>query len=73
MSNQITNGNHKILFKQGKLFLDGIQIAGEGIIPDKEVVFEFQINKPEEKGDDSILEVSVHDSIKSKDLGPGQG
>jgi len=76
--NKLTNGSHKILFSRGKLYLDGIQIAGDGIFPDKEVAFEFQVNKPEEVikeasfKDPSILEVNVHDSVSGKDLGPGQ-
>jgi len=76
--NKLTNGSHKILFSRGKLYLDGVQIAGDGIFPDKEVAFEFQVNKPEEVikeasfNDPSILEVNVHDSVSGKDLGPGQ-
>jgi hypothetical protein len=76
--NKLENGNHKILFSKGKLYLNGIQIAGEGITPDKEVTFDFQVNKHEEKKreitnqDSSILEVNVHDSVSGKDLGPGQ-
>ena len=75
----INNGNHKILFSKGKLYLDGVQIAGEGIIPAKDILFEFKINKPEESKeevviskDPSILEINVHDSIKGVDKGPGQ-
>jgi hypothetical protein len=76
--NKLANGNHKILFSRGKLYLDGIQIAGEGILPDKEVTFDFQVNIPEEmtreivSQDPSVLEVNVHDSVSGKDLGPGQ-
>lgn len=76
--NKLTHGGHKILFSRGKLYLDGIQIAGEGILPDKEVTFDFQVNIPEEvkreipSQDPSILEVNVHDSVSGKDLGPGQ-
>ena len=76
----LKNGTHKIFFSQGKLYLDGVQIAGEGVIPNKEVTFEFQVNHPEEKTenreiishDPSILEVNVHDSVSGQDLGPGQ-
>lgn len=67
---------HKILFSMGKLYLDGEQIAGEGIEPQKDVVFEFQVNVPpvEEKKEEfsPILEINVHDSIKSRSVGPGQ-
>jgi len=77
--NKLTNTSHKILFSKGKLYLDSIQIAGEGITPDKEVTFDFQVNIPEEienskiiSHDPSILEVNVHDSVSGKDLGPGQ-
>lgn len=76
---KITNGSHKILFSRGKLYLDGIQIAGDGIIPDKEIVFDFSVNKKDDiedrkiiSHDPSILEVNVHDSVSGKDLGPGQ-
>jgi hypothetical protein len=72
----IQNGTHKILFSKGKLYLDGSQIAGDGILPEKDVVFEFQVNIPETvvaaPKDPSILEVNVHDSIATKALGPGQ-
>ena len=67
---------HKVLFSRGKLYLDGVQIAGEDNFPRKDVVFDFNINKPQEPvitpKDPSILEINVHDSIKGKDLGPGQ-
>lgn len=72
----ISNGIHKILFSKGKLYLDGVQIAGAGILPPKDITFEFNVNKPEEKPvpekDPSILEINVYDSIRGKDLGPGQ-
>jgi hypothetical protein len=75
---RLNDGNvHKILFSLGKLYLDGVQIAGEGIEPAKDVMFEFQVNnqpqveEPAPK-DPSILEINVHDSIKSKSVGPGQ-
>jgi hypothetical protein len=77
--NKLTNGSHKILFSKGKLYLDGIQIAGDGITPDKEIVFDFQVNKPEEiekkeiiSRDPSVLEVNVYDSVIGKAVGPGQ-
>lgn len=71
------NGKNRILFHNGKLFLNEVQIAGEGIFPQKDVVFEFEVNNPEEKEveickDPSILEVNVHDSVSSKSVGPGQ-
>lgn len=70
------NGLNRILFKNGKLFLNDIQIGGEDLFPNKEIRFEFQVNKPTEKQkqtkDPSILEVNVHDSIKGVDKGPGQ-
>lgn len=72
----ISNGKHKILFSQGKLYLDGVQIAGEGIYPPKDVVFEFHTEKKEDpipvQEDPSILSVNVHDSINATALGPGQ-
>lgn len=73
---------HKILFSKGKLYLDGKLIAGEGIIPEKDVTFEFVImpkteeKKEEEKpptSDPSVLQINVKDSVNSKDIGPGQG
>jgi len=73
--NTLNIGAHKIRFSKGKLFLDEVQIAGEGIIPDKEVVFEFHTEKKDEgrePKDPSILEVNVHDSVTGKDKGPGQ-
>lgn len=71
----ISNGTHKILFSKGNLYLDGIKIAGDDIFPQKDVIFQFNINKPEETKiikDTSILEINVFDAIKGKDLGPGQ-
>lgn len=68
----ITNGKHKILFSLGKLYLDDVQIGGEGISPSKDIIFEFEINKPDMNKDPSILEINVVDSIRPKDLGPGQ-
>jgi len=77
---KITNGKHRILFSKGKLYLDGIQIAGEGILPEKNVAFEFQVNKPEEspetsqkvEKDPSVLEINVHESMALQSIGPGQ-
>lgn len=73
---KINNGTHKILFSKGKLYLDGVQIAGEGVLPEnKEVVFEFHVGQKEESTeikDSSLLEINVHDSVTGKDLGPGQ-
>lgn len=67
---------HKILFSKGKLFLDNIQIAGEGITPEKDVLFEFslkeEIQREVKVKDPSILEVSVVDAVNSRDVGPGQ-
>ena len=77
--NTLKNGLHKVLFSKGNLYLDDIQIAGEGFSPEKEVTFEFNINKPEEKEvlpikqkDPSVLEVNVCDEIAGQDVGPGQ-
>ena len=70
---------HKILFSRGKLYFDGTLIAGEGVTPEKDVLFEFavkgeivrnQIEIP--KKDPSILEINVVDEVRSKDIGPGQ-
>lgn len=79
---KLSYGTHKILFRNGSLYLDETLIAGEGIFPKKDVCFDFIINPPKEiekveeqlvQGKDpSILEVNVHDSVKFKDLGPGQ-
>ena len=70
---------HKILFSRGKLYFDGTLIAGEGVTPEKDVLFEFAVkgeivrNQIEilEK-DPSVLEINVVDEVKSKDIGPGQ-
>jgi len=69
---------HKLLFSKGKLYLNDKQIAGEGITPEKDVLFTFQVKteQPEVLSNDStfspVLSVNVHDSIKGRDLGPGQ-
>lgn len=66
---------HRILFSGGKLYLDGVQIAGEGISPQKDIVFEFNTNLVPEsspKEDPSVLEVNVHDTVMGKAVGPGQ-
>ena len=75
---------HRILFSNDKLYLDGIQIAGEGMELSKDVLFEFEVNNSTEAIKDSsedllgthttipVGEVDVHDSIKGKDLGPVQ-
>jgi hypothetical protein len=77
--NNISNGTHKILFSNGKLYLDGVQIAGEGIFPKKDVTFEFKVNSTEkveriEKPGihSDILEINVFDEMPMKDVGPGQ-
>lgn len=62
---------HIILFSKGKLYLDGIQIAGSGMEPDNDVVFQLQVPK-EEPRDSSILEINVVDVVAGKDIGPGQ-
>ena len=76
-----TINTHKILFSRGDLFLDGVKIAGNGITPEKDVLFEFavkdriihkKIEIPVIQKDPSILEVCVFDSVNSKDVGPGQ-
>ena len=72
---------HKILFSRGRLYLNDVQIAGTGITPDKDVLFEFatkeeivhkKVETPVKEKDPSILEVNVVDSVNSKDVGPGQ-
>ena len=78
--NTFINGTNRILFSNGKLFLNNIQIAGEGIVPQKDILFEFNINKPENiinispdpEESPPILEISVFDAIKGKSVGPGQ-
>jgi len=73
---QISNGVHKILFSCGKLYLDGVQIAGEGILPPKDITFEFRVDVPKEepspKTDPSVLEINVYDEVPAGDYGPGQ-
>ena len=77
---KIQNGKNRILFSGGKLYLNDIQIAGEGIVPSKDVVFEFQVNKPEEpvniplvvENHPSVLEVNVHEAMAIQGVGPGQ-
>jgi len=73
---ELTNGKHQIRFIKGKLYIDDTQIAGEGITPQKDVIFEFFVNKVVEEvnknSDSSVLEVNVHDTVSGKDLGPGQ-
>ena len=73
---------HKILFSKGRLYFDGTQIAGEGITPDKDVLFEFavkdeiihkKVETSVKEKDPSVLEVNVVDEVRSKDIGPGQG
>ena len=76
---KLQNGVNKILFSCGKLYLNGVQIGGEGILPQKDILFEFQV-KPEEVKEEpvkeeehpDILEVNVFDSIPAGDYGPGQ-
>lgn len=68
----IENGKHKILFTKGKLYLDEVQIAGDGILPEKDVCFEFNVEKEEVIKDPSILEINVVDKMAFKDVGPGQ-
>ena len=72
---------HKILFSKGRLYLNNVQIAGIGITPEKDVLFEFatkeeiihkKVESPVKEKDPSVLEVNVVDSINSKDVGPGQ-
>ena len=73
---------HKILFSKGRLYLNDVQIAGIGITPEKDVLFEFavkgeiihnKVETPVKEKDPSILEINVVDEVKSKDVGPGQG
>lgn len=61
---------HKVLFSKGKLYLDGEQIAGEGIIPEKDILFQFKTNIVNR--DSSVLEVNVHDKMVMQSVGPGQ-
>lgn len=82
--NILEHGKHKILFSKGNLYLDGVKIAGDGINPPKDVVFEFHVDKPREElpkepidvevieKDPSLLEVNVADTMKMKSIGPGQ-
>lgn len=66
---------HKILFSCGKLYLDGKQIAGRGIHPSKDIMFEFKVSIEEKEGDTttqtqntSMLDISTHDSIDMGDI-----
>lgn len=71
---------HVILFSCGKLYLDGTQIAGEGIEPQKDVRFEFKVNTESNKEEPvsesgespEILSINVHDQVMGKGVGPGQ-
>jgi hypothetical protein len=78
MNNLNDGGIHKVLFSQGKLYLDGVQIGGEPLDPAKQISFEFKTNSspgiPEEKPlkDPSLLEINVFDKVAGKSVGPGQ-
>ncbi len=69
---------HKILFSNGKLYLDGVQLAGEGISPPKDVMFEFKVNtEPEDEPVEQLknpefLEINVAEDMNMRDVGPGQ-
>jgi len=72
---------HKLFFSRGKLYLDGTQIGGEGISPEKDIAIEFKTNlipavtsKPNNLStkDPSVLEINVKDSVSGGDIGPGQ-
>jgi len=64
---------HRILFSQGALYLDGVKIAGKGMEPEKDVVFEFQVADTQGVEESPpTLEINVHDAIKGKSVGPGQ-
>lgn len=62
---------HTVLFRNGNLFLDNVQIGGDGINQGKDIIFKFKTDIPKPK-DPSILEVNVHDSVAAQALGPGQ-
>jgi cell division ATPase FtsA len=81
MNNNLNDGQtHKLLFSKGKLYLDGVQIAGEDILPGKDISFEFKTNVPTQEvvkeevkeKDPSILEINVHDKVAGRSVGPGQ-
>lgn len=71
---------HKVLFSKGKLHLDGIQIGGEDIAPNKDITFEFKTNIPTtevvkdviSQKDPSMLEINVYDKVAGRAVGPGQ-
>jgi hypothetical protein len=71
---------HKVLFSKGKLYLDGVQVGGEDIAPNKDITFEFKTNMPTTEvvkditpiKDPSILEINVHDKVAGRAVGPGQ-
>lgn len=54
------NEIHTVLFKEGKLFLNNVQIGGEGVEQNKDIVFQFRV--PKEK-DPSVLEINISDTI----------
>lgn len=75
----LENNKYRILFSRGRLFLNDVQIAGIGITPEKDVLFEFavkgeivrnQVEIPQENP--PVLKINVVDSVNSKDIGPGQ-
>ena len=70
--NNINDGKiHNVLFSKGKLFLDDVQIAGEGLLPEKEITFQFKTNLIETPAPE-FLEVNVFDKVAGKSVGPGQ-
>ena len=55
---------HKMVFTGGKLYIDGVAC-------DREIAIWFQTYE-DENPDPSVLSISVHDNLKTKDVGPGQ-
>ena len=77
MNTNINDGAiHKVLFSKGKLYLDGNQIGGEDVNPDKDITFEFmtaaKVEEPIKQKDNSVLEISVVDRVAGMSVGPGQ-
>ena len=74
---------HIVKFSKGNLYIDDKQVAGDGIVPAKDVVFKFRTNAvisaepvvgdaefTEENPPD--LSVNVNDTVAGADIGPGQ-
>lgn len=63
---------HKLVFSNGRLYIDDIQVAGEEMEPE---TFEIEFIASRELVEEAppLLEINVHDSVTGKSVGPGQG